>query len=147
MAMEFKLCDPEHDDAQKVISRLSDALLEIIGDDGKSSFDKEDVRQPRSVFVVGYDSNKPVACGALRPISEEIVELKRTYSENGSGETVLIDLEKRALGLGYSIIWLSTRVANVRAVQFYEKHGYQRIRNYGKYAGRDNSICFEKCLV
>ena len=147
MLMKINECDPEHEDAQTVISRLSETLMEIIGDSGISSFDLEDVRQPRSVFVVGYEARRPVACGALRPISDEIAELKRMYAESGTGKRVLIDLEVRALGLGYSRIWLSTRVKNERAVRFYEKHGYVKIQNYGKYKGRVNSVCFEKHLV
>lgn len=144
--MIIKERDPGHKDARAVITRLSEVLLQITGDAGKSSFDLEDMRQSRSVFVVGYLGGLPVACGALRPFSNEIVELKRMYGEKGTGGNLLIDLEERARGFGYTKVWLSTRIVNSRAVKFYQRHGYKQIENYGKYAGRDNSICFEKNL-
>lgn len=140
------VCDPDHPDAKSVLSRLSETLLGVIDDTGQSSFDADDVRQTRSAFVVGYDSDIPIACGALRPVSEEIVELKRMYAESGTGSLILRALEDRATDLGYAKIWLSTRIANHRAVNFYKKHKYKQVENYGKYVGRDNSICFEKVL-
>jgi hypothetical protein len=35
---------------------------------------------------------------------------------------------------------------NTRAVQFYLAHGYQRIENFGRYAGNPAAACFEKAL-
>ncbi|MGX9944513.1 GNAT family N-acetyltransferase [Bradyrhizobium sp. BTAi1] len=55
-------------------------------------------------------------------------------------------LEAAALGFGYHAIWLETRRVNARAVAFYERHGYRRIPNFGKYAGRPEAVCFEKRL-
>lgn len=144
--MKFIDCDPEHPDAKMVLSRLSKTLLKVIGDSGQSSFEADDVRKSRSVFVVGYDESYPIACGSLRPISEQIVELKRMYAENGTGSFILRALEDRAIDFGYTRVWLSTRIANSRAVLFYQKQGYSQIENYGKYVGRDNSVCFEKEL-
>ncbi|MBY5987963.1 GNAT family N-acetyltransferase [Roseovarius atlanticus] len=144
--MKIFECDPDHPDAKCVLSRLSETLLEAVGDTGQSSFDADDVRQTRSAFFVGYDDDIPIACGALRPISEGIVELKRMYAEKGLGSLLLSALEEHATSLGYSRVWLSTRVANHKAVHFYKKHNYKQLANYGKYAGRNNSICFEKIL-
>ncbi len=144
--MKIVACDPEHPDARRIILRLSETLMEITGDTGGSSFDFDDVRHPRSVFVIGYDDCTPIACGALRPISDEIVELKRMYAERGTGSLVLQNLEERAIRMGYVKVWLSTRIANERAVRFYRTHGYQQIENFGKYAGRDISVCFGKPL-
>jgi ribosomal protein S18 acetylase RimI-like enzyme len=48
--------------------------------------------------------------------------------------------------MGYKILRLATRIVNTKAVSFYERNGYRKIPNYGKYARRANSICFEKNL-
>ena len=62
----------------------------------------------------------------------------------GVGAAVLTYLEAEAARMGYAAIWLETRLINERAVKFYEKHGYCRIPNYGKYAGNPQAVCFEK---
>jgi ribosomal protein S18 acetylase RimI-like enzyme len=48
--------------------------------------------------------------------------------------------------MGYSKLWLETRIINERAVEFYKKRGYHQISNYGKYVENEKAICFEKIL-
>lgn len=64
----------------------------------------------------------------------------------GVGGAILEYLENKARGFGYSALRLETGVQNGGAVAFYERSGYKRIQGFGKYAGRDNSACFEKRL-
>jgi ribosomal protein S18 acetylase RimI-like enzyme len=49
--------------------------------------------------------------------------------------------------MGYETLRLSTRLVNQTAVSFYERNGYRRIPNYGRYQGRDEAVCFEKMLL
>lgn len=49
----------------------------------------------------------------------------------GVGTELLVYLEKEAYKMGYSTVYLSTRLINSRAVRFYEQNGYTRIPNYG----------------
>ena len=65
----------------------------------------------------------------------------------GIGTKVLTYLESRARDMGYSALRLETRRINRNAVSFYEKSGYHRIPNYGKYADRPEAACFEKQLM
>jgi ribosomal protein S18 acetylase RimI-like enzyme len=48
--------------------------------------------------------------------------------------------------MGYRAVWLETRLINECAVRFYEKRGYSRIPNFGKYRGNPQAVCFEKRL-
>lgn len=43
-------------------------------------------------------------------------------------------------------MWLETGVENKQAVRLYERMGYKVIPNFGKYAGNEASVCFEKRL-
>jgi ribosomal protein S18 acetylase RimI-like enzyme len=141
--------DPDSPDARVLIAQLGAALARITGDSGASSFDPNDVRGARAVFIVARGADgTPVGCGALRPIGDDVAELKRMYAGPGSGAGVhiLAELERRAVELGYRELWLETRRVNGRAVAFYQKHGYRSIANYGKYAGRDNAVCMGKPL-
>jgi GNAT superfamily N-acetyltransferase len=142
--------DPETPEASMLIELLSDTLASITGDSGRSSFDPNDVRGPCSLFVVARNaSGKPVGCGAFRPLDQHIAEIKRMFAVPGTrgvGAALLETLECEAVRLGFSQVWLETRLVNHRAVRFYEAHGYKRIPNFGKYIGRDEAVCFAKTL-
>jgi GNAT superfamily N-acetyltransferase len=142
--------DPASAVSRQLLDELSATLAAITGDSGRSSFDPADVRAARALFVVARDENgQAVGCGAFRPLQDGIAEVKRMYSRPGSagvGSAILAYLETKAAGLGYRALWLETRLVNERAVRFYEKRGYARIPNYGKYSGNPKAVCFEKRL-
>lgn len=139
---------PSIPDAVKLIDELSETLHDITGSSGRNSFNSNDVSVSRSTFVIAYDeSGEAVGCGAIRPIDENIAEVKRVYARTktkGVGTEILCYLEAKAKRLGYNAIWLETRLINKRAVAFYEHRGYYRIQNYGKYINRSEAVCFEK---
>ena len=64
----------------------------------------------------------------------------------GVGTAVLAHLEAIAASFGYRQVCLETRIVNETAMRFYEKHGYCRIENYGKYVDRPEAACFAKEL-
>ncbi|MGJ4928311.1 GNAT family N-acetyltransferase [Bradyrhizobium sp. HKCCYLS2038] len=142
--------DPASATAEALIAELSATLARITGDSGRSSFDPDDVRGPKACFVIARDgAGQAVGCGALRPLQARIAEVKRMFARPGTagvGAAILAHLETAAAAYGYQAIWLETRVVNTRAVGFYERHGYRRIPNYGKYAGREEAACFAKQL-
>lgn len=147
--MKIFKTDPDKSDAIKLQDELSDILYERFGGDGRNSFQDWVKNDNRYVFVVIKKNNEAVGCGAIRPISNEIAELKRMYTKYqrlGIGKKVLTALENEARKIGYKRIWLETRVANTEACSFYVKNGYKKIENFGKYQGRENAICFEKIL-
>lgn len=147
----INLEDPATSDASALIEALSEALASITGDSGKSSFDPEDVRGERARFVVARTiEGRAVGCGAFRPLQNGVAELKRMYSMPGTkgvGHAVLSHLEQEAVALGYEQLWLETRLINQHAVAFYEKHGYKRIPNFGKYVGNSAAVCLAKSLT
>ena len=132
------------------MEELSSTLADITGDSGKASFDPDDVRVARACFVVARDAEQPaVGCGALRPLQEGIAEVQRMYSRPGTcgvGSAILAYLEAAAADVSYRTLWLETRLVSERAVASYERGGYRRIPNFGKYAGSPKAVCFEKRL-
>lgn len=101
--------------------------------------------------VVLFVDKSPVSCGAFKALDEKTVEIKRMFTDTscrgkGLASRVLQELECWAKELGYESCKLETGKRMPDAVQFYEKHGYRVIPNYGQYAGVENSICFEKLL-
>ena len=142
--------DPGSPEARTLIAELDAALHAITGDSGASSFDPEDVRGARAVFLVARDAQgRPAGCGALRPLLPGVAELKRMYARPGSGAgaPLLAALEAQARMLGYEEIRLSTRRVNARALDFYRRHGYAEAAPWGKYAGSTVSVCLGRRLV
>lgn len=142
---------PTSNDSLALIEQLSTELSVITGDNGKSHFDPQDVSGARAMWAIAKDEyHQPLGCGAFRPLSETTAELKRMYSNRaypGVGMALLTWLENAALAMGYRELRLETRKVNTRAVQFYLRHGYVLIDNYGPYVGREEAICFAKWLA
>jgi len=142
--------DPETPDALALMDELSETLQSVTGRSGRASFDPDDVRSPRSLFVVARGENGgALGCGAFRPMQEGIAGVKRMYARHrgkGVGTAILRYLENKAIEYGYITLWLETGVENGQAVKFYERMGYTVIPNFGKYAGNKASVCFEKRL-
>ena len=64
----------------------------------------------------------------------------------GVGAAVLAFLEAEALGRNVEVVRLSTRRVNQRAVRFYTQQGYLPCAAWGRYVGREASVCLEKRL-
>ncbi|MDQ7947516.1 MAG: GNAT family N-acetyltransferase [Pedobacter sp.] len=101
--------------------------------------------------IVAYEHEIPVGCGAIKPYSQEAMEVKRMYTlptarKKGVAGQVLSELENWAREMGYQSCVLETGKRQTEAVAFYHKMGYRATPNYGQYANVENSICFEKAL-
>jgi len=141
--------DPDSSEARLLIGELEAALAALCGDSGAGSFDPAGVRGPGAVFLIARDGQgAALGCGALRPLAPAVAELKRMYARPGSGAgaCLLAALEAQAAAFGYREVCLSTRRVNVRALAFYARNGYGTAENYGRYAGREESVCLCKRL-
>lgn len=143
--------NPNTPDALLLMDELSADLESITGDSGKDSFSLNEVCASRSLFVIAYNEDgEGIGCGAIRPINDNIAEVKRMFAKTkamGVGTEILCYLETQAQKLGYSVLWLETRLINTNAILFYEARGYHRIPNYGKYATNPEAVCFEKHII
>jgi len=142
--------DPFSPESRHLIEKLSAELASITGDSGKSNFTVASMDGNRALWALARDSRgNAIGCGAIRPLTENIAELKRMFSDRsalGIGNALLTFLETSAKRMGYNELWLETRHVNHKAVNFYEKNGYVRIENYGPYVGREEAVCFAKSL-
>ncbi len=101
--------------------------------------------------LVGYNENKPVACGAIKEFETKAMEVKRMftlpeYRGKGIARQLLAELESWAAELGANRVVLETGRKQVEAISLYERSGYRRIPNYGQYIGIETSVCYEKPL-
>lgn len=102
-------------------------------------------------MVARDDQGTPVACGALRALDEDAVELKRMYvvpraRRQGLARALLAGLEEEARARGFTVARLETGVHQLEAINLYVSAGYREIPLFGVYAGATSSRCFERGL-
>ncbi|CAE6441556.1 unnamed protein product [Rhizoctonia solani] len=114
-----------------------------------------------ALFVVSYpvpivdsdipdpSESIPVACGALRKLDDEYMEIKRMYATpaargTGAAQSVLVALEHYARAEEIKGLRLETGNLQVEALRFYPRNGYQEIPRFGHYKDVPWSRCFEK---
>jgi GNAT superfamily N-acetyltransferase len=104
----------------------------------------------RGVTLVAYDEGRPVACGSLRLLDKDTVEVKRVFVSpeargRGHGRKLLAALEDRARSLGCRRVVLDTAAPLTEAAIMYLREGYVEIVRYNdnRYAAR----WFEKTLA
>ena len=90
-------------------------------------------------------------CGALRGRGEGVGELKRMfvlpeYRGRGLSRLVLVELERRAVALGWERLILETGVLQPEAIGLYLSEGYRPMPNYPPYDVEADSRCFTKVL-
>jgi putative acetyltransferase len=105
-----------------------------------------------TVFLLARDPDgRAIGCGALRELGPAVGEVKRMYvvperRRSGVAGAVLAALEAEAGRRGWTHLRLETGTEQPDAMAFYERHGYQRIPNFGHYADSALSVCYERTL-
>lgn len=130
---------------------LLDAELAVTDGDDHDFYDQYNKLDTIHSVVLLYEDENPVSCGAIKAYDPQTAEVKRMYTvaeSRGKGYAgkILLELEMWAAELGYKRCILETGVNQPEAIRLYHKSGYNRIPNYGQYAGVENSYCFEKLL-
>lgn len=143
--------DSSHPDFVLLVKQLDDFLAELDGEEHAFYNSLNKIDKIKHALVV-YENDNPVSCGAIREFSPEAMEVKRMYTlpeKRGKGFAmkILTELETWARELNYKKCVLETGKRQPEAIALYNKAGYKVIPNYGKYAGIENSVCFEKELI
>lgn len=141
--------DWDHPDAVRLREARRLEIAEAYGRDGSEPAGSEASVADIAVFLVAYEADRPVGCGALREIDAGIAEIKRMYvvpdcRGTGVAAAILGALETRALELGLPLVRLETGDLLVAAQRFYEREGYRPIPPFGPYLGSELSRCYEK---
>ena len=148
MPYSFLKTTSENPDFHILVAQLNAHFAVLNGekDDFYAQFNTLDAI--KHVILV-YDDQTPIACGAIKSYSENIMEIKRMYvvpEQRGRGvaSSVLTHLENWAKELGYAETVLETLKNQTHVINMYAQNGYQTIPNYGQYAGVESSICMGK---
>ena len=137
-------------DFQNLVQQL-DAYLGALNGEEHSFYNQFNRIDALNYVVVAYDGDVAVGCGAIKPFDEISTEIKRMYvspTHRGQGIAgqILQELENWSRELGYPATVLETANDMPDAIGLYEKHGYERIPNYGQYVGMPRSVCMKKVM-
>ena len=137
-------------DFQALVALLDQDLARRDGDDHAFYAQLNVLDKPTSA-VLAYELGEPVGSGAFREHAPGLVEIKRMFVQpahrgRGIAQAVLAELERWAAETGHRGCILETGQNQPEAIRLYQKTGYVRIPNYGKYVGVANSVCLAKAL-
>ncbi|WP_433051327.1 GNAT family N-acetyltransferase [Dactylosporangium sp. CS-033363] len=107
---------------------------------------------PRAKFVLATLGGIGAGCGAIQPIDDQTVEVKRMYVRpayrgNGIARRTLAALEDLAAASHYLFIRLETGARQPESIRLYESAGYRPIPPYGPYVHSPLSLCYEKLVI
>lgn len=150
MSLRLQRTDATHPDFQALVSQLDADLDERYGaqQDFYGQFNALDAIKH---VVLAYEGDQAVACGAIKAIDDQAMEVKRMFVQKnrrgrGMATQVLLNLEDWARLLGYQSCILQLADNQAEALALYTRNGYERIPNFGQYIGDEHSICMQKPL-
>ncbi len=112
----------------------------------------EELEQSGVTVFVARDGGAALGMAALVERGDGTAELKRMFVPpaargRGIAGDLIASIEAHARISGIHLIQLETGPLQDAAIRLYERSGFLLIPNFGKYAGDDNSVCYEKNLV
>jgi putative acetyltransferase len=147
----IRVVNPQSEDA---LSLLREAAIEAralypeLHSDG-APWPGNSPTPPGGTYVIAYEAEVPVGCGALRPLDPTTVEVRRMYvlkngRRAGVAQEILAVLEASAARMGYKVMRLETGNRQHPAMALYESFGFKRIAPFGEYTNDPTSVCYEK---
>ena len=151
MKLTFKKTDSSDADLIALVRELDADLAVRDGDEHAfyAQYNKIDMLRQ---CIIAYAGEKAVGCGAFKSYDTSTAEIKRMYVPRdmrgrGIAAQILRELENWAAELGFTRCILETGIRQPEAIRLYQKENYLSIPNYGQYAGKQNSVCFEKNIT
>ncbi|MEU8638834.1 GNAT family N-acetyltransferase [Amycolatopsis sp. NPDC048633] len=148
----------DHPDAAKLMAAVQQVYVERYGDEDATPMNPEQFDPPAGLFLVGYQGDEAVACGAWRAhdgpapdFQDGDAEFKRMYvadSARGRGfaRMILFELERTAALSGRKRAVLETGTKQPEAIALYTSSGYVEIPKFGVYKNEESSRCYAKDL-
>jgi len=138
-------------DAKRLFGELWAELDAMYGNEAPSGAELSGMDSPGAAFVIARENGEAIGCGAIRPRTDTIAEVKRVYVRpaarcRGVAVHIMHALEQLAREAGFNEIWLETGLPQHAAIRLYESLGYTRIAAFGDYKDDPVSVCYAKAL-
>ena len=154
-SFQIQAVDPQGVDA---LALLCEAALEArelypeLYDDPNAPLPTNPPSPRGGIYLLVYNGSKPVGSGALRPIDESTVEIRRIYvlkdyRRHGVARMILEALEREAARLQCTLMRLETGNRQTAAMRLYKSYGFTKIPPFGPYVDDPISVCYEKAIL
>ena len=105
----------------------------------------------RGAFLIAWQGEVGIGCGAVRRIERGVAEIKRMYVATaargaGVGGRILAALEAEARALGMVRLLLEAGERQPEALALYRRAGFVEIPRFGPYVDSALSLCMGKTL-
>ena len=147
MKFQIDQIDPYHPHFANLVREL-DAYLKGVDGDDHEFYNQYNSSEDLDFAFVGYLERVPVSCAGLKSFDVNRYELKRMFTtpdkrRNGYSRLMLDHLVDFTRANGRGALVLETGKRQTEAISLYTDYGFERVANFGPYAGVDNSCCFE----
>lgn len=138
-AIRVEVVDGGHRDARACLDAYAADIDERFpeGYDPATLVAPGEVSGERGAFLVAYEEERPVACGALRRFDEagRVGEIRHVWVHPdarrlGLARRLLTELERQAGQRGYDVVRLDTHASLTEAQALYRTCGYTEIPRY-----------------
>ncbi len=148
MCVRIANVDPE---SEAALSLLRDAAIEVrplYGEIPGPPWPTNSALGPRDTYVLAYQGEDAIACGAFRELDARTCEVHRVfvlreYRRQGVARGILSHLHEEARRMGYELMRLETGTRQLAAMELYERFGFSKIRPFGEHVGDPASVCYE----
>jgi GNAT superfamily N-acetyltransferase len=129
---------PDAPESRELLRRFEDEKLEREDDYDRENAVRlapQELMPPTGAFLVARLEGRPVGCGGVRQLGEDVGELRRLYvapeaRSLGLGRQLFEAMEEAARRIGYRTVRLDTNPALREARQMFEQLGYREIPPY-----------------
>ena len=130
--------DPRRPDAREALRQYLEEIarrIDGIAVDPSLADEVDDFAAPRGVFLLVYQGDEVVGCGAVRTITPSVGELNRMWirpdnRRRGLGDRLLAELVEQSRALGHETLRLDTNNALTQALTLYRKHGFEPVERF-----------------
>jgi putative acetyltransferase len=149
--MSIRIETPRQEEIDELLRQSNEYTLALYPAESAYLLDVDELDSPAvSLFVARLEA-EAVGMAALVERGDGTAEIKRMYvmqwaRGHGVASDILNALHKHAIAIGLTSIQLETGPKQPKAIALYERFGYVKIPNFGKYVGDEFSVCFEKVL-
>ncbi len=138
VAVRFRVGRSDEPPAAALMAELNDLLdAQYPGRAARpgSVTSPDEMVAPAGTFLVGYEGDRAIAVGGLRPLADGLCEIKRMYvvpdaRSRGVGRALLTALEEAGRTLGYRAVRLDAGAEQKHSRVLFAATGYREIPPY-----------------
>lgn len=144
--------DPTSPEARALIDELNASMLSIYPPEHCHHMPPETLAAKGACFLMARDDDGVMGCGAMVPVGDERVELKRFYTRprarrSGAAKAILTELENWARAQGYREMVLETGSRSDAAIALYTGHGFSACAAFGEYRATEDNVFYAKMIA